>query len=154
MPPAQGPQAAKRPSRWLDRTIGILLGLALGLAVIVVFVFEGSEQTIDAPRISGTEDVQPQPGLPFEERRLPLVRIVGGRPPSGGPVLVRFAVGRRAQFFVDSDQPLAIQILGYGVVRDVKAGRTLVSFAARKRGQYPVLVAATKIEVARLEVTR
>ena len=37
----------------MDRTLGIVLGLILGVAVVAGFVFLGSEGTIDAPRISG-----------------------------------------------------------------------------------------------------
>ena len=53
MPSEQGPEAkaapkAKRRGRWLDRAIGIFLGLVLGIGVIAFFVFESSEDTIDA----------------------------------------------------------------------------------------------------------
>lgn len=34
-----------------DRLIGIVLGVALGLAIIAIFVFVFSEETIDAPSI-------------------------------------------------------------------------------------------------------
>ncbi len=36
-----------------DRVIGIVLGVLLGLAVIIAFVFFGSHSTIDAPAVSG-----------------------------------------------------------------------------------------------------
>ena len=36
-----------------DRAIGVLLGIALGIAVIVLFLFLGSRSTIDEPSISG-----------------------------------------------------------------------------------------------------
>ena len=36
-----------------DRLIGIALGVALGLAIIVFFVFVLSEDTVDAPSIDG-----------------------------------------------------------------------------------------------------
>ena len=32
---------------WGDRTVGILLGLALGIAIVAIFVFVFSEETID-----------------------------------------------------------------------------------------------------------
>jgi hypothetical protein len=52
-----------------DRAIGIILGLLLGLAIVIVFVFLGSEDTIDDPSISGggttTEQTAPSaPGKP------------------------------------------------------------------------------------------
>ena len=43
---------------------------------------------------------------------------------------------------------------GYGVSRTVGPGRTLVSFKASKRGQYPVIVATSHIDIANLHVTR
>jgi FlaG/FlaF family flagellin (archaellin) len=37
--------------RRLDRAIGIVVGVLLGIAIVVVFVFYGSGDTIDAPSI-------------------------------------------------------------------------------------------------------
>ena len=45
----------------MDRIIGVLLGLLLGIGVVAVFVFKGSEGTIDAPRISGVGAGGPGP---------------------------------------------------------------------------------------------
>jgi hypothetical protein len=36
---------------WGDRAIGIGLGLLLGIVAVVLFVFLGSEETIDDPQI-------------------------------------------------------------------------------------------------------
>jgi uncharacterized membrane protein required for colicin V production len=36
-----------------DRAIGIVLGILLGLAVVILFLFLGSRSTIDTPDISG-----------------------------------------------------------------------------------------------------
>jgi hypothetical protein len=36
-----------------DRAIGIALGILLGIAVILLFLFLGSRNTIDAPSLSG-----------------------------------------------------------------------------------------------------
>ncbi len=36
-----------------DRAIGIVLGILLGLAVIILFLFLGSREAIDTPDISG-----------------------------------------------------------------------------------------------------
>jgi len=48
-----------------DRAIGIALGLLLGLAIVIGFVFLGSKDTIDDPSISGagttTERTVPSP---------------------------------------------------------------------------------------------
>jgi hypothetical protein len=144
------PPAAKRPSRWLDRTIGVVLGLVLGIGVIVLFVFEGSEGTIDAPRISGIEGTNQ--GQPGGGGRVQLVRVIDGKPPPSGPVRVDFKQGERARFLVASNAATGIEISGYGVSRTVGPGRTLVSFRTRKSGQYPILVSASKIDIATLRV--
>jgi uncharacterized membrane protein required for colicin V production len=36
---------------WRDRLIGIFLGLVLGIAIVAVFVFVFSEETVDAPQL-------------------------------------------------------------------------------------------------------
>lgn len=154
MPAAQGSPAAKRPSRWLDRIIGVVLGLALGIGVIVVFVFEGSEDTIDAPRISGIDAGAGREGQPAGPARVPLVRVVDGKPPPSGPVRLDFKEGQSARFVVGSDQQIGIEIPGYGINRTVGPGRTLVEFKAQKSGQYPIVVSASKIDIASLRVTR
>jgi hypothetical protein len=47
-------------SRTVDRIVGIALGIALGVAIVVVFVFFGSEGTIDSARLnSGNGGAQP-----------------------------------------------------------------------------------------------
>jgi len=138
-----------RRSRWLDTTVGVVLGIVLGIAVIVGFVFYGSEGTIDAPRISGVNTGKPgtQP-----VRRVPLVVVRGGAPPPRGPALLSVKQGRRAIFVVDSDQSILIQIPGYGIQRSLGSGRTTVSFLARKPGQYPVVVSPSQIAIATLRV--
>jgi hypothetical protein len=49
-----------------DRVVGIALGIVLGLAVIVLFLFLGSRNTIDEPSLSGgaTTQTQTQPATP------------------------------------------------------------------------------------------
>jgi hypothetical protein len=41
-----------------DRAIGILLGILLGIAVILLFLFLGSRSTIDEPSLSGRTPTQ------------------------------------------------------------------------------------------------
>ncbi len=53
--------------RWIsDRVLGIALGILLGLAVVVLFLFLGSRNTIDEPSLSGgaTTQTQSQPAAP------------------------------------------------------------------------------------------
>jgi ABC-type Mn2+/Zn2+ transport system permease subunit len=59
-----------RRARVSDRAIGIVLGIVLGLAVIVLFLFLGSRNTIDEPSIGNNAPSQtqtapqpPKPGL-------------------------------------------------------------------------------------------
>jgi hypothetical protein len=49
-----------------DRALGIALGVLLGLAVIILFLFLGSRNTIDEPSLSGgaTTQTQTQPAAP------------------------------------------------------------------------------------------
>jgi hypothetical protein len=43
-----------------DRWIGIVLGILLGIAIVAVFVFVFSEDTVDAPSIDhGTQSERP-----------------------------------------------------------------------------------------------
>jgi hypothetical protein len=46
---------------WPDRVLAVVLGLVLGIVIIVLFVFLGSEQTIDAPSIEGGSTVEERP---------------------------------------------------------------------------------------------
>jgi hypothetical protein len=50
-----------------DRAIGIILGLALGIAIVAIFVFVFSEETIDSAGLeggSGTQTEQTGGGAP------------------------------------------------------------------------------------------
>jgi hypothetical protein len=156
-PPDQGageagePAPARRRSGWPDRIAGVLLGILLGIAVVTAFVFLGSETTIDAPRISGVDTGKGPSG---GRKPAPLVRVVGGAPPPSGPVRLASELGSTVRFTVDSDAAIGIEVPGYGVSETVDAGRSEVSFRAKKPGQYAVVVAASHIAVATLRVAR
>jgi hypothetical protein len=48
-----------------DRVIGIALGVVLGIAVVLIFLFLGSRSTIDEPSISNIPGAtQTQPATP------------------------------------------------------------------------------------------
>jgi hypothetical protein len=48
-----------------DRAIGIVLGIALGIAVVLLFLFLGSRNTIDEPSLSdGATQTVTQPARP------------------------------------------------------------------------------------------
>ncbi len=56
-----------RGGRVSDRAIGIVLGILLGITVILLFLFLGSRNTIDAPSLSGNAtqtQTQTQPAAP------------------------------------------------------------------------------------------
>jgi hypothetical protein len=141
-------RAAQVGSRWPDRVAGVLLGLVLGIAVVAAFVFLGSEATIDAPRISGVEGG----GQGDRQSRPPVVRVIGGAPPAAGPLRLDARQGERVRFAVDSDIPIEISVPGYGVHERVGTGRATIEFRAMRPGQYPVIVAQSKIAVATLRV--
>ena len=60
-----------------DRAIGILLGILLGIAVILIFLFLGSRSTIDEPSLSGV-GTQTQTQPPAKVSKLPR-KLVGPR---------------------------------------------------------------------------
>jgi hypothetical protein len=45
---------------WRDRALGIFLGLLIGIAIVAVFVFVFSEDTVDAPSIDQGNGTQTQ----------------------------------------------------------------------------------------------
>jgi hypothetical protein len=65
---AGGPDGRSPRRRWIDRLLGIAIGIVLGLGVLVYFVFFQSEGTIDAPKVNIAESGQTAGGesLPGE----------------------------------------------------------------------------------------
>jgi len=142
----------------------------LGIAVVAAFVFLGSEGTVDAPRITGVDTGKPPEPASVREaapapqpqakpapkpapRPVPTVEVIGGAPPEAtGPVRLRFRRGERIRFKVETTEPVAIEIPGYGVAETVESG-SVVSFKATHTGQFPVIAAATYIGIAELWVT-
>jgi hypothetical protein len=148
---------SKRGGRRLDLAVGITLGALIGVAVIVAFVFFGSEGTIDAPRISGIDTGKPAPkSKPAPKPRplpaVPVVRVIGGAPPPAGPARLRFYRGERIRFRIDTDAPVGIEVPGYGIAETVESG-TVVSFKADRAGQFAVVVAASHIGIADLRIS-
>jgi hypothetical protein len=60
-----------RSTRVSDRAIGIALGILLGLAIIVLFLFLGSRDTIDEPSIAGGTTQTSSNPAPSPERPKP-----------------------------------------------------------------------------------
>jgi hypothetical protein len=49
---------------WRDRAIGIALGVILGIAAVILFVFLGSQETIDDPEIEQGRPAVERPAEP------------------------------------------------------------------------------------------
>jgi hypothetical protein len=161
--------------RWVDWALGIGLGLVIGLGVLVYFVFVHSEGTIDAPKLneSGTagrattgaqsessppahsgspEEPARQPAAKGPSRPVPVVRVIGGAPPTdAGPKQLTFHKGEKVRFEIDTDEPFSFEIRGLDIKQSI-AESSVISFPARQLGQFPVIATATLIGVADLQI--
>jgi hypothetical protein len=154
--------------RWPDRALGIVLGAILGVGIVVVFVFVYSEQTVDAPSISGGQaggnaegggqaggggSGGPGGGHATTPPPVATVRVIGGAPPANGPPELKYHQGDRVRLRVVSDLSVAVQLLGYGIGRTIAANQpTLLEFKAQKKGNFPLIVTTSHIDVARITV--
>ncbi len=163
-------------SRWIDRIVGILIGVVLGLGVLVYFVFVHSEGTIDAPKVnegkagatapadsgSAEGEAAGKPGAQGQSngggkagtgtglRQVPVVKVIGGAPPEGsGPEQLHFTKGEKVRFVIDTSEPFSFEIKGLGITQSIESTST-ISFKATKAGQFPVIATATLIGVADL----
>jgi hypothetical protein len=151
--------------RWPDRALGIILGAVLGVGIVVVFVFVYSEQTVDAPSISGGQaggnarggggSGGPGGGHATTPPPVATVQVIGGAPPASGPPELKYHQGDRVRLRVVSDLSVAVQLLGYGISRTIAANQpTLLEFKAQKKGNFPLIVTTSHIDVARITVGR
>jgi hypothetical protein len=152
--------------RRLDRALGIGLGILLGIGIVVIFVFFGSEGTIDAPRINQGSTTtrhhsqKPQhhsrqrgSSKPSPEPSPADVPISGGAPPSSGPAHLDYKQGERVRLRVNSDTTVELELLGYGLTTTAEGGRTSqITFTATKTGNFPLIVSASHIAVAQIRV--
>lgn len=142
--------------RWHDRVIGVVVGLILGVGIVTGFVFLYSEETIDAPSLSRNgEDGQAPGGRQGSPEPPPVatVRVVDGLPPPGGPAELRYRRDEVVRLRVVSDSAVGVELLGYGIERAIAAGEpALIRFKASKPGDFPLVVAASRIDVARISV--
>jgi hypothetical protein len=143
---------------WRDRIIGIVLGVVLGVGVIVAFVFLFSEQTVDAPSLSGgqpltTTTVGTGPSPRAAPPGIATVRIVDGQPPHGGPAELEYARGDEIRLNVVSDRTLEVELTGYGLRRTVPANQpTEIDVRATRPGAFALIAADSHVDVARLTV--
>lgn len=123
--------------------------MILGVATITAFLFLGSEDTIDSPRLGdgGPQALRRAQGRPG----IPVIRIAGGAPPPSGPRRLRFSEGSRVRLRFLTDSPARIAVLGYGVEEEVTSSE-VVSFRADRRGQFAVVAADSRIGLASITV--
>jgi hypothetical protein len=163
-------------SRWTDRIVGIVVGVLLGLGVLVYFVFVHSEGTIDAPQVNegkagtttsgGESNLPAHPGSPEEPaetpqpkpkkktKPIPVVKVIGGAPPTGsGPKQLHFTKGERVSFKIEASEPFSFEIKGLGITQSIERTST-ISFQATKTGQFPVVATATLIGVADILIAK
>jgi hypothetical protein len=142
--------------RWRDRVIGIVLGLILGVGIVTGFVFIYSEQTVDAPSISAEGGGGKAGGGRHRSGSPPpvaTVRVIDGAPPASGPAELHYRRDEVVRLRVVSDAAVGIELIGYGIDRTIAAGKpALIRFKASKPGNFPLVVAASRIDVARITV--
>jgi hypothetical protein len=155
---------------WRDRIIGIVLGVGVGVGVIIAFVFFLSEQTVDAPSLSGTRPAagakhggggatgrRPAgPGQPQQPAapQIATVRIIDGGPPASGPAELHYRTGDEIRLNVLSNTSLEVQLTGYGVARTIPTDEpTEIDVRAKRPGTFALIVADSHIDVARISVS-
>ena len=154
-----GTAAAQAPVRWLDRAIGILLGLVLGDRGDRRSSYSRAARTRSTRH--GSPASEPVPQEPAAEQgaapRAPAAAPSdrhgqggGGRAAGERPGPARVSTRSTARFRVVSDAPVTIDVLGYGISEPVESG-DVISFPATRVGQFPVVVAGSNIGVATLE---
>jgi hypothetical protein len=137
---------------WKDRTVGIVLGLLLGIGIVAVFVFEFSQETIDEPGLSAGGADGGGGGGGGSEPSVEIVRVVGGLPPESGPAQLTYEHGDRVRIQVISDSAVTLTLQGYGITRAVPAGQpTLIEFEASTTGNFPLI--SGSIGVAQIRVS-
>jgi hypothetical protein len=135
----------------LDRILGIAVGLVLGVGVVTAFVFLGAEETIDDPALSGDDGARDSEG--GTQPAVAEVRITGAAPPEGGPARFDYEPGDQVRLRVASDQTVDVELIGFGVTRQVRAGRPeLIELAASRSGNFPLVIAGSNIAVAEIRI--
>jgi hypothetical protein len=153
---------------WRDRITGIVLGVVVGVGVIVAFVFFLSEQTVDAPSLSGTRQAvganhggatrqrHQGPGQSQQPRtpEIVTVRIIDGGPPASGPAELQYKTGDEIRLSVLSNTSVDVELTGYGLARTIPADEpTEIDVRAKRTGTFALIVADSHIDVARISVT-
>jgi hypothetical protein len=92
-----------------------------------------------------------KPAVP-KQRPVPVVKVIGGAPPTGaGPKELNFRKGEEVRFEIETDEPFSFEIRGLDITQSIEAS-SIISFKAKKTGQFPVIATATLIGVADLMI--
>lgn len=154
---------------WGDRIVGVVFGLVLGVAIVAVFVFVLSEQTIDSASISpggatttghsssggGARDKGGNGGggaaKPASVEAS--VQVLGGAPPTTGPAHVDANQGDNVTLTINSDGAVTVELIGYGITKTIPASTpTPIRFQATQPGNFALINTATHIAVSQLRV--
>jgi hypothetical protein len=102
---------------------------------------------------TGGESNGGRPGTTETTEAVPVVKVIGGAPPSGsGPKQLHFFKGEKVRFEIESSEPFSFEIKGLGITESIE-GTSTISFKASKTGQFPVIATATLIGVADLLIS-
>lgn len=142
-----------------DRRLGIGIGLLLGVAAVILFVFVLSDDTVDAPAVNDTTRAQTttgdQPKTKPEkpaEPPLPTIEVVGGQP-TGGVETLEVDKGETVEFLVRSDVAEHVHVHGYDLFEDIAAGGNVkFSFVAEIDGIFEVELEDSATQIAELRV--
>jgi hypothetical protein len=108
----------------------------------------------DSPQQPATEGGEKPKSSQGEPKPVPIVKVVGGAPPTGsGPKQLDFKLGERIRFEIETDEPFSFEIRGLGVKQSIEAS-SIISFKAHKSGQFPVISTSTLIGVADLLIKK
>lgn len=147
-----------------DRRTGIIIGLVLGIAAVVLFLFVLSDDTVDAPAVDETTQVEttitgeePEkkdpPAEPPPEPPLLTINVAGGQP-EGGVQTIETEKGQEIAFQVRADAPEHVHVHGYDLFEDVEPGRPAkFSFVAEIDGIFEVELEDSAVPILELRVT-
>jgi hypothetical protein len=141
-----------------DRRLGIGIGLVLGVAAVILFVFVLSDDTVDAPAVDETIPAQTttkpastKPDKPAKPS-LPTIEVVGGQP-KGGVEELEADKGETVEFRVRSDIAEHVHVHGYDLFKDIAAGGMVkFSFVAEIDGIFEIELEDSAVQIAELRV--
>ncbi|MGI8631918.1 MAG: hypothetical protein ACR2NA_05140 [Solirubrobacterales bacterium] len=117
----------------LDRILGVLVGLGLGLGIILVFQAVGGTQQIDAPRLDTETN-----GAEADVRTI----IVRGGKPDGGVPTISARRGEELKVRVESDEAGELRLERTDLRQKVRAATPVeVTFTPKETGSFDLRLA-------------